>query len=68
MSPSEIFNSEEENMDFYVQLFTDACKTGICRWLIDQPDLTPEKFVQMVHHGVVCIAHCIIKDEKQENQ
>lgn len=63
----EIFSEDETHMDFYVQLFTDACKTGICRWLTDQADLTPEKFVHLVHHAVVCAAHCVLGDDQKEN-
>ncbi|MGI6282824.1 dihydroxyacetone kinase transcriptional activator DhaS [Caproicibacterium lactatifermentans] len=63
----EIFNGSHENkeeLDFYVQLFTDACKTVICRWLFDLPNMKPEKFVALVRHAVVCTAHCVVQDEK----
>ena len=62
----EIFSSDEANMDFYVQLFTDACKSGICRWLTDQSNLPPEKFVKLVHNAVVCAARCILDDEQRK--
>ena len=64
----DMFHNDKEHLDFYVQLFTDACKTGICRWLTDESDLSPEEFVRLLHNGVLCAAHCVVKDEANENK
>ncbi|MCH3971914.1 MAG: dihydroxyacetone kinase transcriptional activator DhaS [Oscillospiraceae bacterium] len=67
----EIFSGsteDEKDMEYYVQLFTDACKAVICRWLFDWPDMQPAQFVALLRRAVVSSSNCVMQDEEQKKQ
>lgn len=58
----DILQSDEKDMHFYITLFTDICKVSICRWLVDEPEIEPERFVRLVRHAVERIAAKVVEE------
>ncbi len=60
----ELFSEDEKHISFYSQIFTDACRVVIVRWLLNEEDIPPGEFVGLVRHAVVRLAECVMQEEQ----
>lgn len=60
-----IFDSHEDK-EFFSTYFVDATRMAITRWLVEEKDITPEKFVQFTRTAIEGIAFKVIEDIKEE--
>lgn len=65
----EIVTEEEEDSRFFAIFFTDAFVASIERWLMEMPDLTPERFAGLLKASISGVARKIMQDmEEEESQ
>lgn len=60
-----VFEDYEDN-EFFSTYFTDATRVSITRWLIEDNDIPPKKFINLIKTAIECIAVKVIEDIKEE--
>ncbi|NLC66879.1 MAG: TetR family transcriptional regulator [Clostridium sp.] len=56
---------EMENKEFFTVYFANAARSSITKWLLDEKDLPPEKFIRLMKNGINEIAYYIVKNNKK---
>ncbi len=59
----ELFK-EAENKEFFTVYFADAARSSITRWLLEEEDVPPEKFISLMKSGIKEIAYHIVENNK----
>lgn len=60
-----IFGNHEDK-EFFSTYFADATRVAITRWLIEDKDISPKKFVDFTRTAIEGIAFRVIEDVKEE--
>ncbi|MGH4139086.1 TetR/AcrR family transcriptional regulator C-terminal domain-containing protein [Clostridium sp.] len=57
---------DHENKEFLSVYFSDATRVAITRWLVEDKDISPEKFVDLTRCAIKGIAIKVIEDTKED--
>lgn len=63
---NEIVEEREDDSRFFAIFFTDAFVAAIERWLMEMPDMLPERFIGLLKASISGVARKIIHDMEQE--
>lgn len=47
----------DEDQDFYLLLYSEVMRDVIVRWLLDDKQIPPERFVKLLHNAIVGLVH-----------